>query len=371
MSTARSRYHSNVVNKGSAVFNTGVQIAGNGGVINIGSFYCEDIVRKRSEGDNQYFFVEHYTQEGGRLNGNSPSAKFVNFYGTVYDNWSNFPHHTNLPGNPSDATAAVNAAARTNPSRPYVDVAAEVLQMVDLIHLLRRAGKSALKRLANGNLSIQFGASPLMGMSMKLFKFADQLDRRMKEMHRLQSDHGYRKTINLGTFSASGSYSKTIQSQGVFINKPFFANTKEVVKAHARWIPSGNFRSLDSHHLRLLTHEVMLGMKRGNFHIDLATLWELIPWSWLIDWGGDVGKYFSANRNLVDATFGGVTVMRETVTTYTEPGGTVAGVRHEPVSIKRINKRRNRISLSPTAQFPLLNGNQMGILASLAVLRGR
>lgn len=371
MSTARARYKSNVVSKGNAVFNTGIPIAGNGGVINIGSFYVEDIVRKRSEGDNQYFFVEHYTQEGGTLNGNSPSAKFTNFYGTVYDNWNNFPHHTNLPGNPSDTVAAVNAVARTNPSRPYVDVAAEVLQMVDLIHLLRRAGKSALKRLASGNLSIQFGASPLMGMSLKLFKFADQLDRRLKEMKRLQSGTGFRKTTSHGTFSASGSYFKTIQSQGVFINKPFFANTKEVIRSHSRWIPSGDFGSLDHHHLRLLTSDIMLGMKNGNLVMDLATLWQVIPWSWLIDWGGDVSAFFYANRNLVNATFGGVTVMRETTTTYTEPGGTVAGVRHSPVTIIRTTKKRNRISLSPTAQFPLLNGNQMGILASLAVLRGR
>jgi hypothetical protein len=206
-------------------------------------------------------------------------------------------------------------------------------------------------------------------MSLKLFKFAEQLDRRMKEMKRLQSNHGYRKTTNHGTFSASGSYSKTIQSQGVFSNKPFFANTKEVVKAHTRWLPSGDFRRLDSHHLRLLTHQVMLGMKDGRVQWDLAALWQIIPWSWLIDWGADVSAYFKANRNIVNATFAGVTVMRETSTEYTEPGHWVQGCYFEPTRITRVTKRRNRVSLSPTAQFPLLNGNQMGILASLAVLR--
>jgi len=368
---ARTRSYNVTVPKGQAVFNTGVPIAGNNGSINIESHTCSDIVRKRKDGDCQPLDILHYIQSGGRLNGTSTSARFTNFYPTVYDTWNNFPHHTNLPGNLSDTAVASNAAARTNPSRPYVDVASEVLQMADIVLLIRNVGRSLIKNLAKTNLNYQFGIAPLVGDLRKLYLFGEQLDHRMKEMQQLQSDHGFRKTTHHGTYSASGNYTKTIQSQGLFLSGSFFANTTEIVKCHTRWLPSGDFRKLDDHNTRLLTIDAMLGIVHGNLlNMDLSTIWEALPWSWLIDWGFNVGEYFKATRNIIPCQFAGAYVMRETKTEYTRPGSSgTSGWVEEPVKITRINKYRRSALVAPTAHFPLLSGNQMGILASLYVLR--
>jgi hypothetical protein len=368
----RTRYTSKEASKGAAIFNTGVPIAGNGGIIRIVSEYCEDVTRSKAERDCQYFMVEKYKQEGGLLNGNSPSAKFTNFYGTVYDNWNNFPHHTNLPGSPSDTTAATDAANRTNPSRPHVDIPANVLQLPEIIQLIYTTGNKFFRVGAAVNLAWQFGVLPIVSDLDKIRSFADQLDRRMKILDRLQGENGYRKTTKHGGFAVDGWYNKVIQSQGVFISKPFHCITREIVKCHTRWIPQGNFRSLNTHAKRVLASDALNGFVSSNaIGIDLYSVWQAIPWTWLIDWATNASSYFLATRNIVPASLDGVYVMRTTQSVYTERGGTVAGVQHAPVTIIRTNKYRKKGLVAPYAQFPLLSANQMGILASLAITKGR
>jgi len=369
MSYIRSRYHSTDVLKGTAVYDTGIPIAGNGGFIRIGSYYIEDTVRKVSEGDGLYMSLEHYEQEGGRLNGHSPSATFSNFYGTVYDNWSNFPHHS-IPDVPTDPQVALNAASRSNPSKPVVDVPSEIGQSADLIGLLRLKGRNIIKHAGNLYLAKEFALDPIFRLVKQSHKFVDQYHRRMKVLQRLQGKGKYRKTTKHGTYSRSGTYSKVIQSQGVFIQKDFFANTTVDVRATTTWFPNGNFSSLDAKSLRLLNHRILSGMKNGGISpIDLHLIWELIPWTWLIDWFTGMGDFISLMGNTVNFSCGGVSVIRETKTTYENGGGTVAGVRYDPVTIRRRNYLRRPTVVAPYAQLPILNGEQLGILAALKAVR--
>jgi len=376
MSYIRTRYKAVDSNKGSAVFNTGVPIAGNGGQIRLGSYYIEDTVRKVSEGDGLYMSLEHYEQEGGRLNGNSPSAKFVNFYGTVYDQWANFPHHS-IPDVPTDAQVALNAAARSNPSKPHVDVPSEVGQSADLITLLRLKGRNIIKHAGNLYLAKSFALDPIFRLVKDSHKFVDQFHRRMKVLQRMQAKGHYRKTTKHGppgskdgVYSKSGTYSKVVQSQGVFVTNDFFANTLLKVRATSTWFPTGNFNSLDAKSLRLLNHRILSGMKNGGVSpIDLHLIWELIPWSWLIDWFTGMGQFIELSNNTVNFVCGGVSVIRETDTTYECNGKTVAGVRVEPVRIVRHNYIRRPTVVAPYAALPILTPGQLGILASLKAVR--
>lgn len=371
--SARTRYHANDVPRGTAIYNTGVHISGSGGTVRIGSDYCVDIERTKAQGDCQYFEVEKFSIDGGRLNGRSPSAEFNNFYGTVYETWNNFPHHTDLPGSPSDTTVAASAAARTNPSRPHVDIMANVLQLPEIMDLLRFKGSKILLRAgASVNLAWQFGILPIGNDLYSCLDFINAVDRRMKILDKLQTGRGYRKTTKHGGYSASGVYTKTLQSQGTVLNIPYQCTTNQIIKAHTRWKPVGTFRRLDAKSKRILANDAVKGFVSSSpLQIDFYTVWQAIPWSWLIDWATDMSTYLMATRNIIPCRHDGTYVMRTTQTMYQNVGGSTNNGKliYEPVTVTRTNKKRVKGIVAPYAHLPLLEANQMGILASIAVTR--
>lgn len=338
-----------------------------GGSITYGQDSCTD---NTNPGDCHSLDVTHYYSEGGRMNkgtvGTYWASWFKDYYVDVLDNWSNFPHHTALPGNMSDVAFATQAAARTNPSRPYVDIPVNVLQLGEITQLIRQRGRSIIREAARENLRYQFGIKPLVSDLVKLCNFQDQVERRVKEIDRLMGPRGLRRTVDCGTFSKSGVYHKVLQSVYAYADGNFFANTTETVRAHVRWMPQVSLRGLSPAAKRALARRAVLGLT-----VDLGTLWEAVPWTWLIDWGANVSTFLKATRNIIPATLQGVHIMRHTRTEYEYRGARYNDVSIEPIIVVRENKTRRPSFVAPTAHFPFLSGNQMGILASLAVTRMR
>jgi len=157
-----------------------------------------------------------------------------------------------------------------------------------------------------------------------------------------------------------------MQSHQYFWTDEITQTTCQSVRVHARWLPEPEFTSgLDPAGAERLAMRSLLGLT-----LDHSTLWEAMPWSWLIDWGSNVGSYFKATRNIIPATLSGVHVMRETETTFLGRGVSFgAPGSQSPVNVKLKSKSRRPSFVAPVAHFPFLSGNQMGILASLAVTR--
>jgi hypothetical protein len=341
----------------------GVTFGGHRQVVGVNN--CSD---QTGSGDCAPLSIEHYDATGGLMHSIVPqnynSSYYENYAVDLMDNSSNFPHHTNLPGSPSDVAVATNAAARTNPSRPYVDVPVNVLQLGEVTRLIRSRGQNLVREAGRENLRYQFGIAPLVGDLVKLTNFNDQLARRIKELERLQSSNGLRRTTSHGVFGASGTYPKTLQSQGGLYNGDFFASTQQIVKCHCRWLPTADLSKMSGQEKMSAAMRSVLGLT-----VDFGTLWQVIPWTWLIDWGSNVSQFFTANRNIIPAQLAGVHVMRETSTRYEFAGYQTDKVRIEPIKVHRVSKTRNPSFVAPVAHFPVLTGNQMGILASLSVTR--
>lgn len=116
--------------------------------------------------------------------------------------------------------------------------------------------------------------------------------------------------------------------------------------------------------MSVLIHRSLYGLT-----VDASTLWEALPWSWMIDWASSVGDYFKANRNIVPATLMGVHIMRHTKTVHECDAHISGTTTMEGIRVVKETKTRNPSFVAPAAHFPFLSGNQMGILASLAVTR--
>lgn len=376
----------------------GVVFPGSGGQTFHSSHWCEDVI---GPDDCQPLFIEHKSHEGGlinRPNSGSFGAKFIDY---VADGLNSTIQDQSVLGVPSTTTAATMAAARTNPSRPYVDVPVSVFELRDLPALIHDQGRQVFRgalgglglrqesrlgrrsvrnQLGSGNLMYQFGIRPLAGDIARLMYFGEALERRTAELDRLDAEGGLRRTIRIGTYSSSGTHKWAVQSNGVFIEPTFQWNKVIEVKAHTRWVPNESRQAMHiAGQKRALAIRAMLGLgivfENGGISADMPTitsqLWEAMPWSWLVDWGTTVGDYFMSQRNIVQASLDKCVISEHSTLTYSCPFYSAPPVSMTGIRTKWETKRRSPGVVAPTAHFPFLNGRQLGILGSLAVTRMR
>nr|UJQ85582.1 MAG: hypothetical protein 1 [Leviviridae sp.] len=338
---------------------------------------CDDVT---GAGDNNNFGVYSFSYEGGRLY--RPRSQFGNHMeGYVADyllqegSWSHFTP----PGLLSNLAYAAQLAARTNPSRPYVDVPVTILELGDFTQLIRDSGRNILQKAAGNHLKIEFGIKPLASDLAKLTTFRREFKNRKREIERLAGPKGLRRTVDLGSAAHGGDDIRDFQTNLALVtNRRRTWLTKENVRGHIRWKAAPEFHALsrgnlDSLSMERLIQRTMLGIT--NYGVDASTLWEALPWSWLIDWGSTVGSYLAAKRNIIPAQLHDIRIMRHTHSEWTwkrevyatNPEGYMsAGIR------RRDNKSRSQsLPVAPVAHFPFLSGKQVGILSSLAVTRMR
>lgn len=346
-----------------------------GGVVLTSGDSCQD---HTGPGDCDPLLINSWERSGGVIHDQASQG----YWGAYFQNYitdgsheSNFPH-IGVSGVVSDGDAAIQGINRSSPSSAYVDVPANILQLGELTHMLKRAGDESLRgyarRGANANLLQQFGLLPYYSDFLKLLRFNDQVDRRLKAFDKLRSARGLRKTMEIGAWESKTVFNHVFQSQGQYSMLPVSGHTIVGKKVHCRWSPSSVPISQNPLHMRRLAQRALLGVQQNI--IDAATIWEITPWSWLIDWAYDVGGYLKTFRNTVPAILTKCIVMERTLTNYTAPGwdwGQWYGRTQSSFSLQRSQKRRSIPVVAPSAHFPFLTGNQMGIVASLAIAKAR
>jgi hypothetical protein len=335
---------------------------------------CTDVIHEGM--DNLAFDVSKKTFSGGVIH-TSPQGS--NYYNTYFRNYiceavqyqGVFTPASSFPGELSKTAYATMTAARTNPSRPYVDVPVNVLELTEVAGLLRGAGNGIIKLIAANNLKYQFAIAPLVSDLFKLTQLQAQVDKRVQEIVRLQSQNGLRRTIPLANLSTSGVKNGiALQSQGCLISRNIPWSATRVIRGHSRWFPSSPVERLSQKEMSDLARKACLGLT-----LDFATAWERVPWSWLIDWCGTFGAYLMAHRNIIPAVLSSVNIMTHTRTQYSYPLSSTfdSPVRHyvSPLNVVLETKKRELVAVAPTAHFPFLSGNQMGILASLLAVKSK
>jgi hypothetical protein len=369
----RSRSFTTTSSKGRIVTN-GSLVAGGGDVWQAtGS--CSD---QTGPGDCAPFTADKISKEGGRVNVFNNASNFWDNYEVDYFLTPDSDHlSAPLGADFTDVHYCTNGAARTNPSRPYVDVPVNILELGSRIRGISefgrnffrdsgyRSGRNVAQHAGNVNLLYQYGLAPIVGDIVKLTNFRDQLQRRMLELERLATPNGLRRTLTLGAWSTSFTQTRVMQSNQFFWTAPVTRVTRQTIRGHFRWVPENTFSSMSTTERQWSAIRALQGLT-----VDGSTLWESMPWSWLIDWGSNVGDWFKANRNIIPATLSGCHIMRETVTDLSFPSVSFgANGSQSPGKLRHTTKSRRPSFVAPIAHFPFLSGNQVGILASLAVTR--
>lgn len=340
----------------------------------VGSY--ERCVDETLIGDGHPLDIYKVSAEGGLVNSKSD----VDGFEYCKDYPSDYMFNTSssgyiiptVPGMPTLAERATKLLAGTNPSKAYVDIPIGILELKDLPSLLKREG-TFIKELASANLKYRFGIKPLVSDLINCIGFGDAVRSRTRELEAMYKS-GIRRTRML----ASGvlhEHADGITLAGASSTDPKGSAEKITMYqswGFVEWFP--NSRGVPSHDkMHALARKAVMGLT-----VDFNTAWNLIPFSWLVDYFGNIGDFFEATRNIVGQTHGPVEIMTEwkmhaklsevnkSVSFGTERFTFKCSTGHVHASWKQ---RRKVSGASLSASLPFLNSGQMSILGSIGVTR--
>lgn len=330
------------------------------------------------------FKVDHYFTNGHLLNRRfyyelpdlSRYRECINYPMQYFTGAGNISHQTDS-NKPSDSYLAVKVLAATNPSKPVVDLPVSLLELRELPSLLKTTGDTLIKTFAKKNLNREFGLTPLMSDFVSLWDIGDDIKKRVEMFKQLREKPLCRKAIlyenSVVTNPGTSVQSNSSPTQCRVSHKMVQQVTDIKVWGYVTWKPDPVFNKMNPEYgdqeLQYLARRAVYGAQVG-----LVTAWNALPWTWLIDWFGNIGDWLEANRHVVP-TIPSIPRICETIRTtryYVSDGGGTMGLLpgEFPITQGLVTKRRALVSASlPSAYLPLLTERQVGILASLAILR--
>lgn len=272
--------------------------------------------------------------------------------------------HLTVPGQPTDAILAASLLAMTNPSRSTISIPNFVWELREIPDLLRKEGQDLIRSHHERNLKIEFGYKPLLSDLKKLINFVHEVDKRQEELERLFSKGLHRKR-NLWSGSSIGTGPADIIAQSgdkltvhIFVTKA----TQRKVWGFVKWFPTNP--KLPKGDLRAWARKLTAGAV-----IDFSTLWEGLPWSWLVDWCSNVGDILAANRNIIGASHSAVQLMTQTTTTADVTSPYLSGASSSNGWTETTKQRRTIVYVPVDVQLPMLDHRQLSILGSIGVTR--
>lgn len=333
-------------------------------------------------GNGQALSVNHIYTEGAYVSSafnemNVKAWQRLDQFPLAYFNAVPSIVHLSDLSRPPNAALANQLVAGTNPSRPEVDIPINILELKDLPSLLYSFGKNYFEVLANANIRYQFAIRPLVNDFIKLANFTKMVDSRLAELNKLKTKGLRRKVMlwsgTVGPITGSEVTTNSSPSWMTVRHIPTTTTTRKVW-GFIRWSPNFDLRPAekwDNAYLHREAVNAVLGLT-----LDGSTLWELLPWSWLVDYFSSVGDWIASNRNIVPATPGGMLIMETTSTDIsyeitTNPTKFWRGIPYGNVRRRFVSKSRTPVSaILPSADLSLLTKGQTSILASLGFLSG-
>jgi hypothetical protein len=274
------------------------------------------------------------------------------------------------------SSLAWDLLSRTNISQPHISVPTFVGELKDLPSLVRGWGSNLLSKIAKGHLTWRWAVRPMIGDIRKLLMFQAAVNRRCLDLSIMRVQRYVKRKASLdGQTITEGPVSVFAHTSSGFTAKYDRTRTfTSKVWGSVKWKldPSVVLPELDSE-LYNYAWRLTFGI---TTHELLATLWELTPWSWFIDWFTGIGKIIAATNNTIKATWAELCIMRTSLCreTFVKTTGWPAWCTTDSDNTQT-HERKERWPSTPLLPFipslrPLVSLKAWSILASLAALRG-
>jgi len=298
------------------------------------------------------------------------------------DSWEDvagwFGSYETLPdlGDADMDALATSAYANINPNRASVDIPLFLFELRELPGMIKDLGdyllKNSIKKklspreLAKQNLAFQFGWKPLLSDLQKLLKLHDSIQDRMRFFDKL--NEGAQTVARNVRNDSSVEMSVFDGLHFAYFDKKYEYKDKVWYTAKLSADVPIDKPSRDMAAFRATT----------GFSQPTSTIWNAIPWTWLIDWFSNIGDVLSANSGLISFDVGQMCVMRMRSATATysfagiKPGYESIGYSVNAPRQRVVLKERRIYTAPPFIQLDLslLNDKQKGILGSLVLARG-
>jgi hypothetical protein len=303
---------------------------------------------------------------------------------TVYDGsqYSGIP--TALAGlvNPAGPNGwMLDLVAGTNPSRPVTNIPiwaqniAELPKMVkQLGDLLKKpSGAANPKGAASTYLGYSFGWSPLIDDLSKLLDFQSYVNKRNKELNQLYLGKGLRRRITLNSDSSNvniRSQTATYANAIIVVDDSLAIQSEQWATIHWKPTTPPSYHPQDEE-LNSLSKQLVLGLTPEGI---AKGVWDVIPWTWLLGWFTNLGKYTLAHSWTVPADHSGGCLMRKCTGTWSANGCTVSAALSSSVTAsgsltRTLRGRSLGTAVTVGANMPYLDMWRLSILGSLYVQR--
>nr|UJQ85999.1 MAG: putative maturation protein [Leviviridae sp.] len=286
----------------------------------------------------------------------------------------------------------VNLLAAANPLDTKVDAISDVVEgtLALPFHILKRAG-TALQSVANANLSLTFGLYPALQDIITLLNMSDLIDQRVKDLQTMGVTGMFTSKTKFDRASDTEVINEDITIQ---LGPANWHLTYLGVKRTqlTRWgvvcydvepEAAALLNQLNFDQLREYARNSLLGLQ----DISPASIWEIIPFSWLIDWFIPVQKILEVYGNQLPVKPSKALVMTKRVTDIvvqcidadeTSFGGWDIDLNALRLEGTRTTLERQIVTdplalpdISVNRKIPLLSPRQAGILASLVAQRSK
>lgn len=271
------------------------------------------------------------------------------------------------------------ALANLNPNKPVVDLPVAIAELKDLPKMIKNIGdllrlgrsgmaKDVVKTMAEGHLNWQFGWAPLINDLSDLLGITDAVNDRLD----------YLKKLNEGTIVQRrlGSLSHPSTADRILWTNDGHGKLFYEFYQTTHWKTEGWYTARvklntplppTDRKQRDLARNAVLGL-----NVSPSTAWNLVPWTWLVDWFTNTGDLVSLTQNAIPYKVSNLNVMARTegrstvVPTWTAPG--LTGNQGKGYYI--VKRRDVTANPKPWITFkPFIDGRQAGILGSLAVVK--
>ena len=276
----------------------------------------------------------------------------------------------------------LDVVAGTNPSRPVVTPPELVQDLVELPKQILESWKFLKnpsivlngKQAANQYLNVKFGWLPFIEDLKHLMELQSEILKRSKEIQQLYSGRGLRRRLKFQDDTAHGvaDFQWALYGTTSKVIVPVTTIVRKRSWGTIHWFPNALPPYHPSDHMwHNYVRNIVLGLTPEGM---AKGLWNVIPWTWLIGWFTNFGKYALASSLTVPASHSGACFMSEVVVTMVP--GVPRGVDCHEFKVTASGEftatTKTRIvsgSLTPGFNMPLWDISKLSVLVALATQR--
>lgn len=298
--------------------------------------------------------------------------------------------HANLPNNLDAEVASISGRTAANygakgwnkyrPVKPVYDVGQAIAELRDVPGMLKFRIKNFMN-LGKAYLAYKFGWRPFIKDVAETIKAVSKVDaaiRRIRKYNGKWQKRGGPVSSNITTSTTVVSNKITPQLAYQFYPGGVLTQcNKTVVSTDEIW-----FEAMMKYYIKDLKTDPAsdvwtssLLQRIYGLEVTPALLWELLPWSWLIDWFADIGdvyaNYSAQNYDNLVAKYAYVMRRRTIKTLYSQnqPLNGGPSVQLNALTVAEVKERAAGSPFGFGVDFPDFTDSQIAILLALGVSR--